>query len=225
MKKFDKYILFLNNRYSGKDNDFYLKAVKNKVTVAVDGGIRFFLKNKITPDLLIGDFDSSPRLSRKYLSQFEVVKHPSDKDKTDSQLALEIVLNRGAKQIEICGAFGTTEIDHTLGNVFLLELVNKFKKRHHLKIHAFLMSPSQRVLLVNNDTVSLTGKAGDYISVVPLSGKIRLNFRGLKYRPPAKPLIFGDSLTLRNQLLSKNCRISIKGGKVVVVMVKKGSRH
>ena len=42
-----KYILFLNNRYPAGDNNFYLKLLKGKTTVAVDGGITFFRKNKI----------------------------------------------------------------------------------------------------------------------------------------------------------------------------------
>jgi thiamine pyrophosphokinase len=225
MKKSDKYILFLNNRYPAKDNGFYLKLLKNKIAIAVDGGIRFFLKNKITPDLLIGDFDSAPRLSKKYLSRFEVIKHPAEKNKTDSQLALEIALSRGARQIEICGGFATDEIDHTLGNIFLLELVNKYEKKHDQKIETSVIGPTQKVFLIENNSVSLTGDRGDYISIVPLSGKIKLDFEGLKYRPPSRPLIFGDSRTLRNQLLGRICRISIKGGKAVVIIVKKGPKH
>ena len=63
MKKLDKYILFLNNKYLSNDKDFYLDNLKSKTTVAVDGGIRFFLRNRIYPDLLIGDFDSTPPMS------------------------------------------------------------------------------------------------------------------------------------------------------------------
>jgi len=221
MKKANKYILFLNNRYRSRDKYFYIRLIKNKVTIAVDGGIRFFLKNKSLPDLLIGDFDSTPRLSKKYLSQIEVIKHLVEKDKTDGQLALEVALDRGAKCIEICGAFTSTEIDHTLGNIFLLELVNKFKKNHKTKIDACQIDPKQTVYLLENESLSLTGNRGDYISIVPLTGKIKLDYRGLKYPPPGKPLVFGDSRTLRNQLREKKCHISIEGGKAVVVMIKK----
>jgi len=165
MKKLDKYILFLNNKYLSNDKDFYLDNLKSKTTVAVDGGIRFFLRNRIYPDLLIGDFDSTPPMSKKYLSNFEVIRHPAEKNKTDGQLALEIALRRGAKQIEICGALGASEIDHTLGNIFLLELVNKFKKKHGIKINAYLVSPAQRVFLLNDETISLSGNKDDYNSI------------------------------------------------------------
>ena len=95
-----------------------------RILVAVDGGVRFFLKYKTRPDILIGDFDSLPRLSKKFLSGVEVIKHPVMKDKTDSHLAIDMILNRGAKDILIGGAISTNEIDHVLGNVFLLQLIN-----------------------------------------------------------------------------------------------------
>jgi len=221
MEKSDKHVLLLNNRYPSKENSFYLKIMKNKTTVAVDGGIKFFLKNNIYPDLLIGDFDSTPYLSKKYLSNFEVIKHPAEKDKTDSQLAVETALKGGAKQIEICGAFSVSEIDHTLGNIFLLELVNKFEKEHRTKIEAYLVSPSQRVFLLDNETISLSGKKDDHISVIPLTDGIKLDFKGLKYSPPKNPLTFGDSLAIRNQFRMRKCLLSISDGKAIVVVVSK----
>ncbi len=221
MKKLDKYILFLNSRYLSSDKDFYLNILKNKTTIAVDGGIRFFLRNRIYPDLLIGDFDSTPQMSKKYLSNFEVVRHPAEKDKTDGQLALEIALRRGGKQIEICGALGATEIDHTLGNIFLLELVNKFKRKLGIKINAYLVSPTQRVFLLDDGTISLSGNKDDYISVIPLTDRVKLDFDGLRFPPPAGSLVFGNSLTLRNQFRREKCRLSISGGKAIVVIVKK----
>jgi hypothetical protein len=42
-----KYVLFLNNKYSDKDNAFYLKMLRGKIAVAVDGGIRFFSRNSL----------------------------------------------------------------------------------------------------------------------------------------------------------------------------------
>lgn len=215
------YVLFLNNKYCTADNDFYLRILKGKIAIAVDGGIRYFIKNKIYPDILIGDFDSTPRMSKRYLSNFEVINFPTKKNKTDSQLALETALDRGATRIEICGGFSVSEIDHTLGNIFLLELVNKFQRKYGIKVSACMVSPSQRVYLVGNDSITLYAQKDDYLSIVPLSNKIRLDFDGLKYPPPKQPLHFGDSLTLRNQFRRKKCRLSVRGGKALIVIISK----
>jgi hypothetical protein len=57
----------------------------------------------------------------------------------------------------------------------------------------------------------LTGKKGDYLSVIPLTDKIKLDFDGLVYPPPEKALKFGESLTLRNEFKKKKCHLTIRG--------------
>ena len=143
MKSPRKYILFLSNRYTSKENLFYLGLLPGRVKVAVDGGVRFFLKNKVIPDILIGDFDSSPPLSEKYRSNVETIIHRREKDKTDAHLALELAMKRGAKEIIICGAISVDEIDHTLGNIFLLQQVNDFNRCHNKNINAEILEPGK----------------------------------------------------------------------------------
>ncbi len=221
MKKTEKYILFLNNRYSAKDNSYYLKNLKGKTTVAIDGGIRFFIKNKIRPDILIGDFDSAPKLSNKYLKNIEVIRHSAKKDKTDSQLAVELALDRGANNIEICGALSNSEIDHTLGNIFLLELVNKFKskrKKNQPDLSATIIDAAKKIFLIKNESVEIKGKPGDFISIIPLEDSCFVDFGGLAYPPPpsSRKLLVGDSLTLRNRFKNKRARIEVSGKFIIV---------
>ncbi|UCD95063.1 MAG: thiamine diphosphokinase [Candidatus Zixiibacteriota bacterium] len=216
MRRCGRHILFLNNRYYGKDNGFHLGLLKGKYSIAVDGGIRFFLRNKIHPDVLVGDLDSAPRLAKHYVANFEVIMHPSAKDKTDSHLALELSLERGAESIDICGAVGRTEMDHTLGNIFLLDIVNKFNRAHKRNVSVRIVSPAQELYLVDNGCIELKGRTGDHISVIPLSDEIRLKLSGLVYPAPKKPVKFGDSLTLRNMLRGGKCRIDVSGRAVVV---------
>lgn len=197
---------------------FYMSLLKGAFHIAVDGGIRFFLKNKLRPDILIGDFDSAPRMSQKYLSSIEVIRHPEHKDKTDSQLALELALERGAECIDICGGITADEIDHTLGNIFLLDLVNKYNKRHGCRVIARLIGPNNIVYLLHNNSIALKARRDDCLSVIPLSESVKLDFNGLSYPPPAKPLKFGDSLTLRNKFKNARCHIDIHGKAIVVIV-------
>jgi len=122
--------------------------------------------------------------------------------------------------IEICGALGNREVDHVLGNIFLLDLVNKFNENRHTKISARVIAPRETIYLANNSALNLAGKRGDYISIIPLSDGVMLDFDGLVYPPPRRPLEFGDSLTLRNELKGGRCRIRIKG-KAAVAMISK----
>nr|MBN2277579.1 thiamine diphosphokinase [candidate division Zixibacteria bacterium] len=216
MKTGEKYILFLNNRYNRKADAFYLNLLSGKTTVAVDGGIRFFIKNRIYPNLLIGDFDSVPPMSERFLSHFDVIRYPSRKDKTDIHLAVDHVLRSGANEIDICGGIGGCEIDHILGNICLLDLVNKYGGSYKKKIRARLIDPGTEVYLVENGSVEITGEKGDYLSVIPLESGIKVKYRGLEYPPPSGRLKFGDSLTLRNRLTAKKCHLAISGRALVI---------
>jgi len=218
MKIPSRHILFLNSRYRAADNAFYLELLKSGYRIAVDGGVRFFLKNNLRPDVLIGDFDSAPRLSKKYLSGIEVLRYPSKKNKTDSQLALELALKRGARSIIICGGLESSEIDHTMGNIFLLDLVNRFNKKQGKKCLARLISPTSSVYLLHNDSVVLNSQAGNYLSVIPISESVALDFSGLAYPPPKKRLKLGDTLSLRNRFKGRRCRLKVSGKAVVVVI-------
>ncbi|MCX6827430.1 MAG: thiamine diphosphokinase [candidate division Zixibacteria bacterium] len=218
MLKSKKYLLLLNNRYPRKNNSYFLKKLKGATTVAVDGGVRFFIKNKIYPDIIIGDFDSSPALSNKYLSHMEVISFPRIKDKTDSQLALEMALGRGATEIEILGGVSATEIDHTIGNIFLLELVNKFSRKNHRRISARILGPDYEITLLENGSARFQGRRGEFVSIIPISETVRVKYSGLDYPPPEGPLWFGESLPLRNQFTGGNCRI-IARGKVIIAVI------
>ena len=218
MKLQSRHILFLNSRYRATDNAFYLELLNDGYQIAVDGGIQFFLKNNLRPDVLIGDFDSAPRLSKKYLSGIEVLRYPSKKNKTDSQLAIELALERGAESIILCGGLGSSEIDHTMGNIFLLDLINRFNKRHGKKCVARLISPKSSVYLMHNDSIVLNSKVGNFLSIIPISESVALDFSGLVYPPPKKRLKFGDTLSLRNRFKGRRCQLKV-GGKAIVVVI------
>ncbi len=217
MSKNNKYSLFFNNKYIAQNDRFYRTRMRGSITVAVDGGIRFFLRNKICPDILIGDFDSAPRLSRKYLSKIETVRFSPEKDKTDGHLALELVLDRGADRIEIFGAISIDEIDHTLGNILLLELINKFNRAARHRVSASIISPDTEIRLLENDIAKFGGRKDDYISVIPLSDIVRAKYKGLLYPAPKEGLRLGDSLSLRNRLTEKTCQIKISGKAIIVL--------
>jgi len=216
MRRSEKYILFLNNRYSGRENEFYLRLLRGKTRVAVDGGIRFFRKNNIYPDIFIGDFDSAPRLSAEYLSHFEVIAYPSAKAKTDGQLAVETALERGARRIVMCGAVGQAEIDHTLGNIFLLELVNRHNRRRKVSVDSEIISPTERVRLVDNGRMDIAGRRGDFVSIIPLTGRVTVDFDGFVYPVPKRSLHLGETYSLRNRLARSKGWVEIAGRAIVV---------
>ena len=80
--------------------------------IAADGGWLACRKTGITPDLLLGDFDS---LSTQ--PDFpNILRVPVEKDDTDTMLAVKTGLERGETEFHIYGGMGGRRTDHTIAN-------------------------------------------------------------------------------------------------------------
>ena len=84
----------------------------NDFIIAADGGWLACRKTGITPDLLLGDFDS---LSTR--PDFpNILRVPVEKDDTDTMLAVKTGLERGETEFHIYGGMGGRRTDHTIAN-------------------------------------------------------------------------------------------------------------
>ena len=80
--------------------------------IACDRGYLHARKMDITPDLIIGDFDSAPYPD----GSIPVESYPAHKDDTDTMLAIRKVLSMHYSDITIACAFGG-RLDHTYANI------------------------------------------------------------------------------------------------------------
>ena len=106
MKK--RCLLITGGEYAGIPED-----VKNaEYVIACDRGWQHAEKMNIRPDLIVGDFDSSPMPE----TDIPVESFPSHKDDTDTMIAARKALELGYKDIAICCAFGA-RLDHAMANI------------------------------------------------------------------------------------------------------------
>ena len=81
--------------------------------ICADGGYETAQKYKITPDLIVGDFDSvttPPQKGRK------VVPLPVEKDVTDTMFSVMKGLVKGYRSFVLVGCLGGPRFDHSLAN-------------------------------------------------------------------------------------------------------------
>lgn len=81
------------------------------IVLAADGALAW-AKDKIGIDITAGDFDSLG-----YVPANSVV-YPSEKNFTDGEIALDLLIGKGCREIEIYGGGGKRE-DHFFGNLQL----------------------------------------------------------------------------------------------------------
>ena len=69
--------------------------------IAADAGYAHLKKLNITPDILIGDFDTIEEMPEHLKN---VIRFPTEKDYTDTEIAIMEAQNKGADKIFLFGA-------------------------------------------------------------------------------------------------------------------------
>lgn len=84
--------------------------------ICADSGLDHALRLGLFPDVVIGDMDSvdSSSLARARAEACTIIEHPSDKDFTDTELALEYATHTGFRHLTLVWG-GGDRIDHVLG--------------------------------------------------------------------------------------------------------------
>jgi thiamine pyrophosphokinase len=171
------------------------------VLIAVDGGINHCYKLGLQPDLIVGDFDSADPTILKNFNNIPEKKYPRDKDKTDLEIALELVYHTQVEEIAVFGALGG-RTDHTLGNLILLS-------RYPGKV--FLETDSERMFVIDRQAEIATFP-GQLISLIPLNGPVKgIDTVGLKWQLNNAPLD-KQFIGISNEALGHRVMISVKEG-------------
>src|SRR5258708_241439 len=184
--------------------------------ICADGGTEYAFKLGLKPNVVIGDFDSSSQdLQKKIKEQLiPTIKYKTDKDETDSELAINYAIEKGYDTLFIFGLLGTG-LDHLLTNIFYL--ANLAEKNVDIDI---TIIEGKQEIKVTNTTIKLKGKIGDRISLIPLKGDVKeVNAHGLEYEDKLvnADLRFGYSFGLSDSLIDGTAEISLKNGTLLVI--------
>ncbi len=91
--------------------------------IAADGGYMQMKEHGITPDVLLGDFDSLTEISghdippSAELSGVEIIRFPVEKDDTDTLIAIKTAMERGCEEITLYGCLGGERFDHSIATL------------------------------------------------------------------------------------------------------------
>jgi thiamine pyrophosphokinase len=166
----------------------------------------------ICPNIILGDLDSSHKEVIEFYKKKNVpIKiFPPEKDKTDTQIALEYAIDQGMSQIFIVGALGS-RMDHSLANVHLLHFALK------KGVDAWIINENNRICLIDKQ-IDLYKKNGEIVSLLPFTSEVTgVNTQGLYY--PLKDGIFkiGEPYGVSNQIINTQGSVSIKSGILIVI--------
>lgn len=193
---------------SGSFSENALRLTDEKTyVICADGGYDHAAKRKIVPDILLGDLDSI-----KTKANVKTIVYPTEKNETDSEIALLYAIEKGFSDIVMTGVTGS-RLDHTLNNIFLL------KTAKEKGVNAVIADDNNEIYYTD-DSLRLFGESGELFSVIPISPDICLSIKDAKYELTDETLYFGKSRGISNEFLGKECIITINKGEALIIKAK-----
>lgn len=142
------------------------------LVIAADGGTRHLHALRCSPDVIIGDMDSIEPSRSSSFPTAECVRFPVRKDQSDTQLGIELAVNRGAGRVVLAAAFGGRP-DHIIGHLSLLARYPGILEIHeHGMVIRFVEA---------GVTAGIDAGAGMLVSLVPFPAAGKVTTWGLEY--------------------------------------------
>lgn len=183
--------------------------------VAADSGADLALGLDLPVDVLVGDLDSISDAGLEQLRSRGVAirQFPSDKDKTDLELALEVALEGDPAKVVVIGLAGG-RLDHALANIGALAAAVQ-SAADGTEIDGLIGSARLGVIRGQR---TLHGALGETISLLPVLGAVEgVTTTGLEYPLVDEPLAAGTSRGVSNRFVANQATIEVRSGVLVAV--------
>ena len=180
--------------------------VPGDLVIAADGGLRHTQMLGITPDVVLGDFDSlgyAPAGANVF---------PVEKDDTDAMLAVRRGLALGCREFLLYGSLDGPRLDHTVANFQTLQ----FLCDHGA--FGVLCGIGTMAAVVKNGSLSFPAGGEGHLSVFCMGPDAHgVTLRGLHYPLEGRSLTAGFPLGVSNHFTGEPARITVEDGSLLVI--------
>ena len=160
-------------------------------------------------DLLLGDFDSIGSVPRD--EGVEIRQVPAEKDYTDTQLAVEIALERGAEDIVIIGGL-SGRLDHTLSTLAILEDL------YARGVYCTVTDGQNRARYMKSTSTLIARSPYKYLSIIAADEVVKgVDIEGCKYPLKKATLRRSHQFAVSNEIMGNVAFISVKKGGVFMI--------
>ncbi|MDR7413967.1 MAG: thiamine diphosphokinase [Armatimonadota bacterium] len=186
------------------------------LVVCADGGVARAHRAGWRPHVVVGDWDSLDLGLVNWLEQVgaERFRYPEAKDKTDSELAVDVVAERGFRTAYLLGGIGK-RVDHELANL----LLPRYAADRGVDLR--VVAGGTLVQLVRG-RVELDARVGDWVSLFSLrphsSG---IHTGGLRFALVDGTLTLGSTLGVSNEVTEEPAWVAVSEGELLAVRVRR----
>jgi len=180
--------------------------------ICADGGAKHAYHMHLIPQIILGDFDS---IDQEWYQHYKnkrvsIQSFPSEKDETDTELALRYAIQLKPDKIILMACSGN-RLDHTLANIQLL------KQGLDAGIDMVMLDNSNEIYIVKN-SLQINGKIGDTISLLPLTESVTGIYAAPLYYPVENlSITIGSPVGISNVMLSSDVTLTVTSGYLLVI--------
>ena len=190
---------------AGEFDGLAAPVVPGSYVIAADGGYAHTQKLGITPDCVLGDFDSLG------YTPTDAAVFPVEKDDTDAMLAVRCGLRRGCRRFLLYAGLDGPRLDHTVANYQTLQFL-----ADHGAV-GYLIGSRQIVTVVKNGQLTFPETAAGTVSVFCLGPAARgVTLKGLQYPLENGTLEPGFPLGVSNHFTGEKAVIRVEKGSLLV---------
>ena len=189
-------------------------AEESDLVIAADIGAKYCIDADIIPDVVLGDMDSIPGdvLDSVRDRGAEIISYSHDKDETDTQLALDLAIAKGAKEIRILSGIGD-RFDHSIANLHLL-----YRALKH-GVNASIIAKRHIIFLVYSQH-EIKGMKGKTISFMPLTERVEgIRLKGFAYNLSSGKMELGFPYGVSNIVNSDRAIAEVGKGVLIAIIL------
>ncbi|MCL2842079.1 MAG: thiamine diphosphokinase [Oscillospiraceae bacterium] len=175
--------------------------------IAADSGYLHAKCLMVTPDVLLGDFDSLAELPEG----IPIYRFPAKKNLTDTELAVNFAREQGYRDFLLLGATGS-RMDHTLSNILLLSALRPGETGAVVDEH--------NQIWFTDSELSLSAEPGTLFSLIPLATCEGVTTTNLAYPLHNATLLVGQGVGVSNVVLKSPANVTLSAGALLVMLCK-----
>lgn len=180
-----------------------------ELVICADAGILHAKKLGISPDIILGDFDS---YTGELPDNSQIIRLPVEKDDTDTMYAVKLALQKCCDEFVFFGALGG-RLDHTTANIQTLKYLQKNG--------AFgrIVSENNVVFMISSSSLRIKKKEGFKLSVFAYSDICYgVTLKNVHYPLDNYTLDNTFPLGVSNEFEGEEAFVSVSDGDLLVIL-------
>ncbi len=184
-----------------RETDFVICADKGWQNAAAHG---------IKPDMIVGDFDSSPKPEN---IDADITVLPVIKDDTDTYYVARYAVEHGFTDVLLRGTIGGRRIEHTIANI---QTLLYFAKN---RVNATAVTRYSQIMVVYNGRITLPDMENKFFSLFSLGDRAEgVSVKGAKYPLDNYTITNFYPIGVSNEFIGENVDISVENGALLLIV-------